>query len=134
MRIVCPHCAAAYDVAPDLLTGRRMVRCVKCQQTWEVGSRQPEILSPTPTPPRPVAPLAPLPDLASTVIVGPALRERSIAEVSRSEPRPTALRLSWLASIVVLALAIGSAVLWRADIMRVWPPSTRLYAALHLSD
>ena len=34
MHIVCPTCAAAYDVPDALLTPRRTVRCVKCAREW----------------------------------------------------------------------------------------------------
>jgi len=34
MHIVCPTCAAAYDVPDALLTPRRVVRCVKCAREW----------------------------------------------------------------------------------------------------
>jgi hypothetical protein len=49
-------------------------------------------------------------------------------------PRRSAwVSVAWVASLVVLAALAGSAVVWRADVMHAWPPSTRAYAALGLA-
>ena len=40
--------------------------------------------------------------------------------------------VAWVASFVVLVLAGWGAVVWRADVMRVWPPSARVYDAVGL--
>jgi len=34
MRIVCPECAAAYDVPDAAIQHRRTVRCARCGATW----------------------------------------------------------------------------------------------------
>ena len=53
--------------------------------------------------------------------------------------RPTARRsgllpiAAWIASLVLLALLVDAAYIWRAQIMAAWPPSERLYAALGLA-
>jgi hypothetical protein len=50
-------------------------------------------------------------------------------------PKPSVwVRVAWALSLVLVALMLWSAVNWRADIMRIWPPSTRAYAALGLTD
>ena len=43
-----------------------------------------------------------------------------------------ALRLAWAASIAFLVLLVAGAYTWRNDIVRVWPPSARMYAAFGL--
>jgi hypothetical protein len=46
-------------------------------------------------------------------------------------PRPSAsLRVAWAASLVVLLLLGWGVITWRTDLMRVWPPSARLYDAI----
>jgi hypothetical protein len=48
-------------------------------------------------------------------------------------PRPSlALRLAWAASVLILVLALAGAYVWRNDIVTVWPPSARAYAAFGL--
>ena len=38
MRIVCPHCAASYDVPDTLLVGRTAVRCARCAGEWPLDA------------------------------------------------------------------------------------------------
>jgi predicted Zn finger-like uncharacterized protein len=40
--------------------------------------------------------------------------------------------LAWVLSVAVLCVCIGAAFVWRADVMRLWPPSERIYLALGL--
>ena len=53
--------------------------------------------------------------------------------------RPTALSsgalpiTAWIVSLILLALLVDAAYIWRAQIMAAWPPSERLYAALGLA-
>lgn len=49
-----------------------------------------------------------------------------------SPPASATIWLGWVASILVLALLIWGGYTYRNDVMRVWPPSQRLYAALGL--
>jgi predicted Zn finger-like uncharacterized protein len=128
MRIVCPHCTAAYEVTPELLAGRRILRCAKCHESWELPGQSNQITEP----PAPVRRPEPPVDLEPTVIVGPAPWDCRSPDLARPAPRSLALRAGWAASIAVLAAVIGSAVAWRGDIMRAWPPSQRVYTALHL--
>lgn len=51
------------------------------------------------------------------------------ATISRAGSR---LRAAWVASLVVLLLFGWGVIAWRADLMRVWPASTRLYDAIGL--
>ncbi len=43
MRIVCPNCAATYDVPVERTTGRPVVRCVRCDQEWQLGEAPEEM-------------------------------------------------------------------------------------------
>jgi hypothetical protein len=40
--------------------------------------------------------------------------------------------LAWAVSVLIVASAIGAGIAFRTPVMKAWPPSTRLYAALGL--
>ena len=56
-----------------------------------------------------------------------------------ASPRPTPraskapVAVAWAASIVILAAAIAGFLTYRVPVMKAWPPSVRLYAALGLT-
>jgi predicted Zn finger-like uncharacterized protein len=142
MRIVCPACSAAYEVPDSLLTAGRNVRCARCGNEWmpvqaATVERESE-LAPMEAPPsdfsEPVAitaPQAPVGD--ATPIAEPSPRPSSamdrLAVQSAPPPSRLQLRLAWFASLVLIALFCIAAYAWRADIVEVWPPSARMYAA-----
>jgi len=153
MRIVCPHCAACYDVPDTLLVGRTAVRCARCAREWPLDA--PPIAPPADQPvltrleaaaPPPVVRQSP-PRLApgSVIVEAPVVERRAMPSgalaIDRlmATPKPwrrasIALRLAWLGSLVLLVLLIGAAYAWRAEVMAAWPPSVRLYAALGLAE
>jgi hypothetical protein len=59
--------------------------------------------------------------------------DRLASESVPLERSSNALRAAWAVSLVVL-LGLGWGVgYWRADLMRLWPPSTRLYDFIGLA-
>ena len=40
--------------------------------------------------------------------------------------------VAWVGSLVLLGVLVWAMIAWRSDMMRVWPPSERLYSALGL--
>lgn len=38
--------------------------------------------------------------------------------------------VAWMCSFLLLAGLVFAAVHWRNDVMRIWPPSARLFAAI----
>jgi predicted Zn finger-like uncharacterized protein len=125
VRSTCPSCHSAYDIPDALLGGGRRVRCAACGQTWTVA----------PPAPAPEAPRErPDPDL------------KWAEPLVRAEPSPSQLRMqplappdehpsrwaAWAATFLVIGLAGAGAVLWRDQIMQVWPPSARAYQAVGL--
>jgi predicted Zn finger-like uncharacterized protein len=138
MRIICPSCKAAYEV-PDAVLGAaaRRLRCARCAHEW--SPELPEAAAPALPPPPPAPreerrpapvprpePVRPLPVPRADAEPPPSLRARpgrfpgleSIATVA--------------ASLVLLAALCWAAYAWRAEVMQVWPPSQRLFAALGL--
>ena len=97
--------------------------------------------------PPPEQPPEPLPDPPPEPAVLPGIEP---AILSGPEPPPAApdapalhmlvkrlgqphpILLAWAASLAVLGALIWAMIAWRADVMRAWPPSERLYAALGL--
>ena len=121
MRLVCPHCDAAYDVTPSLLVGRRAVRCARCTREWVETAGTPKPI------PEPIA--TPIPGPIPGAIPGPIID----APASPPKVSGSAVRLGWAGSVLLLALGAWSAVAWRNDVMHAWPPSGRVYSALRLA-
>ncbi len=150
MRIVCPDCAAAYEVPDGMLAARRPVRCARCGGEWLPAEEpaaagvpmQPAVMEPPPTP-LDVAGRA-----GATVLDRPAaepayddLLEPHVEGASPPLPVPmrpsrrtaTVVRLAWGGSLLLLVAIAWAAYTWRTSIMQAWPPSERIYAALGLA-
>ena len=148
MRIVCPSCAATYDVPDAAVTPGRVVRCARCGTEWapQPAGEAP----PAPEPPArslpervieiPAAPAAEMsPNTAADAVLDADLRmplgSPSTTPAGPRGPgsrRAAAPLAAWLASLVLLVALAAAAYAWRAPIMAAWPPSERLYGALGL--
>lgn len=124
MRIVCPSCAAQYEVPASRMTQRRMVRCARCGGQWKPVQEA--------EPPRPAdeAPASlredkPLP-VAQPDVLPPVTAMDRLAVGAPKPVRPVGLRVAWIMTIVILAAAVAGAVIWRAPITRTWPPASRI--------
>jgi predicted Zn finger-like uncharacterized protein len=149
VRIVCPSCAAAYDVPEAALAPGRAVRCARCGTEWAPLAAAPRtpLASPQPlAPPRPAAWDVPERVTTSAPLAEPdagaSLPRRSKVLLTEPAPEATAYRprrrdaaplLAWLASLALLLVLLAAAYTWRDRIMTAWPPSERLYAALGLA-
>jgi predicted Zn finger-like uncharacterized protein len=135
MRIVCPSCAAAYQVPEIKLSSGRAVRCARCAEEWAPVA-QPAL------PPDRVFPRLPVPP-APAYLSGRAARPEAALTESETTLMPLRgqpercggilLQVGWVGSFAILATLACAAYGWRADITRVWPPSERVYAALGLT-
>lgn len=125
MILDCPACKTRYLVKPAALgsTGRT-VRCARCGQRWYEPPPAPEAA-------RGAAERAlPVYERAETVRPLPPGSNLPVPVPPRGA-RPALAR--WLvAAAVLLALLAGLAVM-REPILRAWPPSRPLYAALGLA-
>jgi predicted Zn finger-like uncharacterized protein len=144
MILTCPECATSYFVDDSRIppAGRR-VKCSSCGHRWRAGpdgplpdepeaSPEPEALVEEPAAEEPapeddieaVAPEAP--------IVAPVRRAAARPLPSRRrEPRSSAL--VWAGAAAVAAALIAGAIVFREQIVRVWPKSSAAYAGLGLS-
>ncbi len=155
MRIVCPSCAAAYQVPDERLVPGQVVRCARCETDWVplVESEAEPVPEPAPEPepepelepepepkpkPEPVSAPAPEPIPNPALPVADPAPTPSLAADARyvTSPRPGgwALRAAWLASLALVIAAVAGAVVARQSVMRVWPPSIRAYAAVGLTQ
>ena len=131
MRIVCPACAAAYEVPDSRLAPGRIVRCVKCGEQWAPVAAA-EVLPPQhwpeaePEPQEPVYPTLEADTPRFTAMDRLAMSRRSIG------PNPIWLRLAWVASVALVLLVLAGFFVWRSEVAEAWPPSTRVYNALGL--
>ena len=124
MRIDCPSCNATYDVPEAVVAARRTLRCSRCTTDF---TARPADGVPAPEPPAVEPRVSQVETPAGVPVAAPA------SEPSRLVlgMKPARLVLAaWALSFVVIAAAAWAAVAWRAPIMRAWPPSTRVYAAL----
>ena len=140
MILTCPECATRYFVGDDAVPpGGRTVRCASCGQSWRA--------TPEPTEPLELAPAAAappgvaLPGMAPGAAafgkadgpkapVSKAFRDQ-VQQKKRTRKAMTA-GVAWAgftAAVVVLVLA---AVLFRVQMVRLWPRTAGVYAALHL--
>lgn len=143
MRITCPACSAAYDVPDARLAPGRNVRCARCGTDWS------PVTEPPPAAPQardsvPPSPPVPLPEPAPPMQAAPAAAPRvdltpSAPPLFPRSPLPAldlksrqAVAAGWAASLLLLAVLAWSAIAWRANVVRAWPPSERLYVAVGL--
>lgn len=129
MKIACPGCAAEYEVPAERMKPGRSVRCSRCDTVWKpaqeadpVAPQQPP--DPPAAEPEPVMPPAP-------AVTAPAVTAMERLAASPSQPpRRVGLLAAWLLSVLVLAGAGITTVIWRETVIRVWPPSGRILLLL----
>ncbi len=131
MRIVCPSCAATYDVPDERLVPGRAVRCAGCGAGWT-----PRLLQAA----MPVPVLMPVPEEPE-----PAILTEAADESAPPDPHPVSLPVSpagrrlsravaagWVATVLIVGGAAWAGVTRRDSVMQAWPPTERIYAALGL--
>lgn len=73
------------------------------------------------------SPVSPQPEPASV-----AVDRRVTPDADTAAPRTKAPVAAWIASVALLLVLVLSAIAFRGAIMKSWPPSQRLYAAVGL--
>ena len=149
MRIRCPSCEATYEVPDALLRTPRTVRCVRCAHDWTAVPVDPppppeEAIEPPPPPtPPPPPPPPPHVEVEPEPVAPPPPAEVPLSAIERlaapleMEPeidsRSSTLIAAWVLSLAILLAAGVAGYVERDPVMRAWPPSARLYAALGLT-
>ena len=153
MRIVCPDCAATYDVPDNRLVPGRPVRCAQCSREWH-PAQEPDLAAARAEQVEPAEWAGPPATTATTQLATAVIErpETSAAGMNRvhvegfgavSEPVPetasptraaaASARYAWAGSLLLLVVLAWAAYTWRSPIMQAWPPSERVYAALGLT-
>ena len=121
MRIACPSCDAEYDVPVSRLKPGKMVRCARCGGEWVASE-----LEVNPAEGGHAQPPLDLEDDAGTEPPPDAAPMEPLA-ASRSPPHSrVGLMAAWVSTILVLVGAVAATIMWRQDIVRHWPPSSRI--------
>ncbi|MBQ1543777.1 MAG: zinc-ribbon domain-containing protein [Caulobacteraceae bacterium] len=131
MILTCPECATRYFIDDAKLgSAGRTVRCAHCGARWTAAAEAPIELAQSPE----EGALAAEP--ATTELEPPpqdlprAFRAR--AETRKREREAAASGVIWAATAAVLAVVIAAAVLFRVDVVAMWPRSAGAYAAVGL--
>ena len=143
MRIVCPSCAARYEIADTMLAKPRTVRCSRCAREWVQDPAPPiDIEQPardagtvrglSEPPVEPIQWEDPKPAAASSPEMVVAEAPYAVTEAApRDDKRQRArVTLAWIGSLLLLAALAVGAYANRAQIQTAWPPSERLFRLL----
>jgi predicted Zn finger-like uncharacterized protein len=151
MILTCPECATGYFVDDSRIpSAGRTVKCTSCGARWtarresgfEAEPPEPDQLAELRDEPvAPAAAMAPEPALATTLepeieavpAVEPAPRPKAPARpatAARTEARASAML--WAGMAATVAVVIVAAIVFRQDVVRLWPKSSAAYAGLGL--
>lgn len=146
MILTCPDCSTSYFVDDAKIPEQgRVVKCASCGNRWtarrEAPAAAPEpVASPAPaladSPPGPVD--QPTPEIAEasepTGRAGEALPRafRAKADDSRRLREAAATGVVWAGMSAALALMIVVAVVFRVDVVRLWPSAAGAFASVGL--
>ncbi|HEY3800719.1 MAG TPA: DUF3426 domain-containing protein [Caulobacteraceae bacterium] len=132
MILTCPECATGYFV-PDgqIGPGGRTVRCAACGHRWTAKPDAPLELSVSPEEGAIAKPAETEPEPALTAEDLPrAFRSR--AEEDKKLRQAAVTGAAWAGAAVVIALLIGAAILFRQQVVGIWPQTASAYAAIGL--
>src|SRR5579859_666383 len=133
MILTCPECATSYFVDDSRIAATgRTVKCSNCGARWRAlpeGAEEPIVADP---PPQPIP--APFPTSAADelVIEGPSRAEPTLIGKKPAAPRREANGkvVIWVASALMAAGLIASAITFRAKVVELFPASQIAYAGL----
>jgi len=134
MILTCPECATGYFVEDSQIkAGGRKVRCANCGARWTaypegplelVSSEEEGALAKSPEPIIEPAPI-------TAEELPRVFRDR--AEEERRMRQAAVAGIAWAAGAVVILVLIGVGIVFRDAVVRAWPPSASLYAAVGLA-
>jgi predicted Zn finger-like uncharacterized protein len=129
MNVLCPSCAAQYDVPQSQMARPRLLRCARCSTEWRV----PPAVAPEPVAPNPVA------DTSAIVVplLPPIMHAGAMLPLVAAQAKPAGARrgaalwiVLWLLSLLVIVAGLYAVWHWRGAIGHRWPPSLRLLRML----
>ncbi len=132
MIVTCPSCEAKYRVEAAALEARRgRVKCASCAHVWTVEDDALTLSEPVAAPEPETAP-APEPEPAPSLQEKPHAAIRARADARRRTARLAAEGAGWAGVAACLLVLAGAAVIFRVDVVEVWPRTAGAYAAVGL--
>jgi len=138
MILTCPECATSYFVDDSRIAATgRTVKCSNCGARWTAMPEGAEAVAPPPAPARPAPPTPappPPPKVDELVIDGPEpvsapiVPKRATAQKREANGKV----MVWAVSAGVAALLIAGAIVFRGQVVKLFPASQAAYAGLGL--
>lgn len=139
MILTCPDCASSYFVDDKVMTAPRAVRCTACGKRWTAEPTLDLVSSPeegavAAPPPKPAPAAAPEPAPALAELPGEELPKviRAKAESERRLREAAGTGIIWAGMAAAIAVIIAAAVVFRVDLVRLWPRTAGAFASVGL--
>lgn len=143
MILTCPDCATSYFVDEGRIPPQgRKVRCSACGHRWTAGPDGPtaeaSAAEPPPAPGEAAPAPGPEPEPEPTAVESaaaepePVFVPRRPVEVRRTRARGASRALIWAGAAALAAALIAGAIIFREQVVRIWPQSSAAYAGLGL--
>lgn len=140
MILTCPDCASSYFVPDEALKAPRQVRCTACGKRWTAEPQAELELVSSPEEgafaQAPAAPPEPEPEPAPALaeLPGEELPKvyRARADAERRLKEAAGTGIIWAGMTGVLAVIIAAAVVFRVDMVRLFPSTAGAYASVGL--
>jgi predicted Zn finger-like uncharacterized protein len=134
MILTCPECATRYFL-PDVQIGRdgRTVKCSQCGATWREAP--PPEIDALDAPETPEVAAEPEPELEFEISQSAArraeiLREKKALAQRKASQAATVTAAVWAGLTVAVVISLGLAVVFREEVVRLWPGTATAYAAI----
>lgn len=133
MILTCPQCATRYFL-PDVQVGRagRTVKCTSCGTAWRAQAPpDPEAPKPAPAPPPPPAFPDPEEEFAAAAHRRSEILREKKAEAERKARQAAVITASvWAGVVAAIALCVAGGIIFRIQVVRIWPGAATAYAKL----
>ena len=139
MILTCPECATGYFVDDAKIgPGGRTVRCKHCGSQWRAHLETPLDLEHDPADEVTLSPSADLTAASTEAPAEPAAKDlpkvyRDRVRSERQIRQAAVTGIVWAGLAAVIALLVGAAVIFRVDMVRLWPRTAAAYAAVGLT-
>jgi len=132
MILTCPECATGYFVDDAQMRPEgRAVRCAACGARWTAKPEHPLELTSSPEEGAIGKPVADEPEELGP-LTGDDLPKafRSRAEDEKRMRQAAVNGAIWAGAAIILAAIVGAALIFREDVVRAWPKTASVYAAV----
>jgi predicted Zn finger-like uncharacterized protein len=138
MILTCPDCASSYFVDDKVMTAPRAVRCTACGKRWTADPTLDLVSTPEEgaiavEPAKPAAPVA-APEPTLSELPGEELPKAYRARVNaeRRLREAAGAGIIWAGMAAAMAVVVVAAVIFRVDLVRIWPRTAGAFASVGL--